>query len=226
MVDDPSRGVAIPWTRLAARGSEARSFMDSQLTQDLASVGEAGGWTLLLQPDSVVVCAGWVTTPADGVDLVVPTESAPAARARLTRFLLRIDCRIEEVGVVTGPFADDAALIDAPWPGPHEFARALTPHAFGARVVAEAVSFTKGCYTGQELVGRLDARGGQVPWRVVRVSGASPDALDEGLRSVGPDGPSGLTTWVEGDGGVRGLGVAHRTALTRHLEGVATLEPL
>jgi len=28
------------------------------------------------------------------------------------------------------------------------------------------VSFTKGCYTGQELVARLDVRGGNVAWRL------------------------------------------------------------
>jgi folate-binding protein YgfZ len=30
-------------------------------------------------------------------------------------------------------------------------------------VVDRAVSFTKGCFTGQELVARIDARGGNVP---------------------------------------------------------------
>src|SRR5260370_6484549 len=30
-------------------------------------------------------------------------------------------------------------------------------------VVDRAVSFTKGCYTGQELVARIDSRGGNVP---------------------------------------------------------------
>ncbi len=33
-------------------------------------------------------------------------------------------------------------------------------------LVKHAVSFTKGCYTGQELVARLDARGGNVAWRL------------------------------------------------------------
>ncbi|HET7476616.1 MAG TPA: glycine cleavage T C-terminal barrel domain-containing protein [Dermatophilaceae bacterium] len=32
-----------------------------------------------------------------------------------------------------------------------------------AGVVARTVSFTKGCYTGQELVARIDSRGGNVP---------------------------------------------------------------
>jgi glycine cleavage system aminomethyltransferase T len=32
-----------------------------------------------------------------------------------------------------------------------------------AGLIAAAVSFTKGCYTGQELVARIDSRGGNVP---------------------------------------------------------------
>jgi folate-binding protein YgfZ len=35
-----------------------------------------------------------------------------------------------------------------------------------AGVVDMSVSFTKGCYTGQELVARIDSRGGNVPRRL------------------------------------------------------------
>ncbi|MGH9268483.1 MAG: YgfZ/GcvT domain-containing protein, partial [Acidimicrobiales bacterium] len=35
------------------------------------------------------------------------------------------------------------------------------PHETG--LVARTVSFTKGCYTGQELVARVDSRGGHAP---------------------------------------------------------------
>ena len=44
-------------------------------------------------------------------------------------------------------------------------------------VVEQSVSFTKGCYTGQELVARIDSRGGKVPKNlrgIVVVSGQSP----------------------------------------------------
>jgi folate-binding protein YgfZ len=42
------------------------------------------------------------------------------------------------------------------------------PAEGGASLIESAVSFTKGCYTGQELVARIDSRGGNVP-RPVRV---------------------------------------------------------
>ena len=40
-----------------------------------------------------------------------------------------------------------------------------------AGLVERSVSFTKGCYTGQELVARLDSRGNNVPRRLVGVVG-------------------------------------------------------
>jgi folate-binding protein YgfZ len=39
-----------------------------------------------------------------------------------------------------------------------------------AGIVAVSASFTKGCYTGQELVARIDSRGGHVPHRLRRVT--------------------------------------------------------
>ncbi len=44
-----------------------------------------------------------------------------------------------------------------------------------AGLVDRSVSFTKGCYTGQELIARLDSRGNNVPRRLVGVIGG-PDA--------------------------------------------------
>jgi folate-binding Fe-S cluster repair protein YgfZ len=52
------------------------------------------------------------------------------------------------------------------------------------------VSFTKGCYTGQELVARIDSRGGNVPrhLRRIRIEGALPPpgaTLHAGDKQVG-----------------------------------------
>ena len=38
-----------------------------------------------------------------------------------------------------------------------------------AGIVEQSVSFTKGCYTGQELVARIDSRGNNVPKRLLSV---------------------------------------------------------
>jgi folate-binding protein YgfZ len=67
------------------------------------------------------------------------------------------------------------------------------PHEAG--LVARTVDFTKGCYTGQELVARIDSRGGNVPRRLVGiVAPAGPpeaDALSPGMTLHGGEAPDG-----------------------------------
>jgi tRNA-modifying protein YgfZ len=75
-----------------------------------------------------------------------------------------------------------------------------------ADLLERAVSFTKGCYTGQELVARLDARGNKVARRLVGVVGGtdpSGPALSYGMTlhagaepPAGDDGDDGATAAV------------------------------
>ena len=50
-----------------------------------------------------------------------------------------------------------------------------------AGLVARTVSFTKGCYTGQELVARIDSRGSNVARRLVGVVAPAGPPQDEPL---------------------------------------------
>ncbi|MGA7835559.1 MAG: hypothetical protein WCA31_10180 [Acidimicrobiales bacterium] len=213
------------WSVIEARGDEARSFLQGQLSQDLSTLDQQGRWSLVLAPDSVVVAAVLAVAHEDGVDLVVARELAEDTAARLRRFLLRTKCTLSVRDADEGPFATLDEQIEANWPGVGEFRRALTPHSFGRHFVDATISFQKGCFTGQELVGRLDARGASVPWRLVRGSGPSVEALETFLSSTGPVGPQGLTSWRVRGGRVEGLGVAHRTLLGVDLpEGVVIEE--
>ena len=97
-----------------------------------------------------------------GMDLLGPAVAPPAG-----------------LPVVTA--ADlDVARIRAGWPA---MGRELTERTIPAEIaglVESSVSFTKGCYTGQELVARIDSRGGNVPRPVrlleIRGEGVSPGA--------------------------------------------------
>jgi folate-binding protein YgfZ len=99
------------------------------------------------------------------------------------------------------------------------------PHETG--VVARTVSFTKGCYTGQELVARIDSRGGNVPRRLVGIVAppAPPgaDALSPGMTlhaGAAPDGDGAAedkvvgmltsATWSIELGAWAGLAYLHR----------------
>jgi len=81
------------------------------------------------------------------------------------------------------------ALVRGPSVLPMDAEDGMNPYELGGNVVAQCVSFEKGCYTGQELVARLDARGANVPQRLcgfeAKVSLAFGDELLEGDEAVG-----------------------------------------
>jgi tRNA-modifying protein YgfZ len=81
-----------------------------------------------------------------------------------------------------------------------------------------SVSFTKGCYTGQELIARLDARGNNVARRlrgIVLEGQADPDGLvGATLHAPGEERPLGSWTSAARSGvlaAVIGLGYVHRS---------------
>ncbi|MHB1208562.1 MAG: YgfZ family protein [Acidimicrobiales bacterium] len=204
----------LEWSRITARGSEAERFLQGQVSQDVSLADANGVWTLVLSPTSEVITSALLRRRDGYFELLVASQVGELTLSRLARFLLRTDCQLElEVGH-EGPVATIGEQVRGGVPGPSEFAKDLTPQCFGNNFVATTVSFSKGCFTGQELVGRLDARGAVVPWRLVRAEGPSIERLDEVLCSKGPEGPQGVTTAVTGPDGVVALGFVHRSALT------------
>lgn len=82
----------------------------------------------------------------DGVDLFGPSPSIPAGVAAASPELL------------------EAMRIRAGWPvAGAEITDAVIPAEIGSWLMTAAVSFTKGCYVGQELTARIESRGRNVP---------------------------------------------------------------
>lgn len=204
---------ALAWSTVSVGGSDARTFLDGQLAQSIDAAA-TGAWTAVLEPDSTVLCAAWLRDSSQGIDLLVPSELASRVEARLRRFRLRVD-----VTLSIGEGADGAPLSrheqlyeqSLPWVG--EFARDLTPHSFGRAFVERCVSFDKGCFTGQELVARMDARGASVPFRFARAAGPSLERLREVVAGAGPDKSQGVTTVFEREGGIVAHAIVHRSLL-------------
>ncbi|HEY7932040.1 MAG TPA: hypothetical protein VIC81_07275 [Acidimicrobiales bacterium] len=222
----PNDSVTESWSTIVAAGAEAESFLQGQLSQDIANLATATRWSLVLAPDSSVLSSVVVARDDEQFVLTMPSLLVDPVLARLRRFLLRTACTLDAGGEVAGPFASLEDRLAARWPGYGELARQLSPHCYGQSFVDQTISFTKGCFTGQELVGRLDARGASVPWRVVTFEGPSVDEVDACLRSMGPAGPQGVTSVAAGPTGVRGFGVAHRTLLTNGDLGPVIVEAL
>lgn len=96
-----------------------------------------------------------------------------------------------------------------------------------AGLVERTVSFTKGCYTGQELVARLDARGSRVARRLCGVVARELSEEDAGLlagAALWPQGGAGeggaadkpvgrctTAAWCPGLGAVGALAYLHRS---------------
>ncbi len=203
----------LAWSRVRVEGEGAFDFLQGQVTQDVARASSEGVWSLVLEPDGLALSSAWVRREDNAITLDVPEALASRVVARLARFRLRAACEIALDGVGETPLGNLGEQVDALWPGEGEFAAHVAPQSFGANVVATCVSFTKGCYTGQELVARLDARASNVPWRLVRARGDDLGVIDAGLRSRGPEGPAGVTLAIARAGGVVALGFAHRSLL-------------
>jgi folate-binding protein YgfZ len=114
------------------------------------------------------VPAGW--PGVDSVDLLGPHVRAPlelGAAGDVSYRSLRIRCGVPAMGA--------------------EITDATIPAEVGQQVVDASVSFTKGCFTGQELVARIDSRGGNVP-RHLRGLAVDGEAAPEAGAAVTVDG--------------------------------------
>jgi folate-binding protein YgfZ len=104
---------------------------------------------------------------------------------------------------------DERERIEAGWPAA---GAELTPEVIPAEcgLVPLAVSFTKGCYTGQELVARIDSRGGNVPRRLCRLVPLEGGTIAAGDRLVLDGAEVGWVTSVAPPAGTVGLGYVGR----------------
>ncbi len=195
---------------ITVTGSDAKTYLHSQLSQDINSleIGDSR-YAFVLQPTGKVDVLLRVTCAThDRYVLDMEAGFGEAALARLNRFKIRVRAEMELSGQTwrairtTEPVTIEGAL--RAWTGDGRawdvfsptvgFGESIPPGTIedytDARlacgwplmgvdistdmspaetgVVAHAVSFTKGCYPGQELVERMDSRGATPP-RQLRV---------------------------------------------------------
>ena len=117
-----------------------------------------------------------------------------------------------------------------------ELTEETIPGEAGAWVIDASVSFTKGCYTGQELVARIDSRGNNVPHPIrllvlegdaavgddITVDGASVGTITSVAQSLSPDLPA-LALARVGRAVVTGTQVVVRNGSTEF--GAQAVEP-
>ncbi len=159
-------------------GPDAQTYLHSQLSQDLNGIemGERR-WTFALEPTGKVESLARLTRVADELfELDTDEGFGEALLARINRFKIRVAAETR-LGDRRGAPADEAARVEMGWPrlGSEIIPGQTIPAGTG--VTSLAVSFTKGCYPGQELVERMDSRAAEAPRslrRLVVDAGASP----------------------------------------------------
>ncbi len=157
---------AAPDTRrdiVRVTGPDTWTFLQSLVSQDVADMVDGDRRpTLLLTPQGKVDVAGVIARVGD--DAVIDTDPGWGQRliTSLTRFKIRtkVEFAFDAAAQVNADAfaAEEAARISAGVPrmGADLDDSVIPQEAF---LELDAVSFTKGCFIGQELVCRIDSRG-------------------------------------------------------------------
>ena len=130
------------WKMWAIRGQKSTS-------QEGIAVDTAAILSQTNSQSALVASVNWNST--EGFDLLCADLPAPPARECSPAALeaLRIEAGVPQMG--------------------QDITEGAIPAEAGNRILEDAVSFTKGCYVGQELVARVESRGGNVPRRLLGV---------------------------------------------------------
>lgn len=223
---------------VVAQGADARSYLHSQLSNDIASLAVGSScYSFVLEPTGKLSAFVRVRCIADDHFVLDTDEGAgESLLARINRFKIRVKCDtvlmrqnmvalrclrdVDRVGALALPgavaawrqgdgavdvFGDTASIdplidqlidplidpvnIDAyhierlrrAWP---IFGVDIGPDSIPAEtsLVDVCVSFTKGCYPGQELVERMDSRGSSAPRRLMCLPASGTTGPNEPYR--------------------------------------------
>ena len=178
---------------IEVKGTDAESFLQGQLTQDVGRIPESGSLPAAwCNPKGRVIVTLAVCRLADGFALVVPASMCDRTLERLTMYRLRADVALtmlDDLPELDAIDPDPAALIQAGIPVVDASnSESFTPHMLNLDKLG-AISFEKGCYPGQEVVARTEHLG-KSKRRMMRYAAdgdgiAVGDKLSDGDRNVG-----------------------------------------
>ncbi len=168
-------------------GADALEFLQGQLSNDLKRLESdreiLAAWC---SPKGRVIWFGAVRTIDEGFALSAPADMADTIVKRMSMFRFR--SKVEFDVQDTGETPDPAELVEQgiPYIG-LEQSEQFTPHMLNLDLL-DALSFDKGCYTGQEIVARTHYKGA-TKRRTIRFESDTPVAVGEkvsdGSRDVG-----------------------------------------
>lgn len=178
---------------VVVEGADAQTYLHSQLSQAVQdqAVGQQR-WTFVLEPTGKIDTLARVTRVGeDRFELDTDAGFGNGLLARLDRFKIRVaaDTSLEPATDAVVDPVDEHDRIAAGWP---RMGAEIVPGETipgGTGLTGLAVSYTKGCYPGQELVERMDSRAASAPKLLRRLSVApgtvAGDAVTDGDAEVG-----------------------------------------
>lgn len=188
---------------VVVEGPDALTYLQSQVSQDLLPLAVGGSaWTLVLEPAGKMTALARVRrTGEERFELDIDAGFGAALRARLERFKIRVAAatsliEADSSGEGAGVARNEAERIELGWPamGSELVPGETVPAGTGLNRIA--VSFTKGCYPGQELVERMDSRGAESPRTLRRLD--VPEGTVAGADVLDGDQVVGEVTSVVG----------------------------
>ena len=187
---------AFPYSKILVSGADAFDFLQAQLSNDLRLLEDRpeilAAWC---NPKGRVICIARIRRNEGGYALSLPAELAEAVLKRLTLFRFRSKVTFDRAPASPADLGiegdTDAWLLDNLRAGRPEVWQAqseeFTPHMLNLDLL-DAISLTKGCYTGQEVVARTHYKGA-TKRRTLRFSSSEPlavgDKVADGERDVG-----------------------------------------
>lgn len=215
-------GKVVAWLRVWRRAGD-EVLMDVEAGCGQAVLDRLNRFKLRVQVD--LELRSWELVSLRGPRTTMPS-CPPTVLAATVDWagLYGIDLLGPEVTVPQGvrqvaPEALHAVRVEAGWPamgaelGP-DLDPLVIPAEAGTWLVDASVSFTKGCYTGQELVARVDSRGSNTPRHLrglVVTADAAPEPGAEVLVGGQDRGTLTSVAWSAELGATVALGYLHRS---------------
>ena len=170
---------------LKITGADALEFLQGQLTNDLRRLEtEPEILAAWCNPKGRVIWFGTVRRIDGGYACSVVAGTGEDIARRLTLFRFRSKVDFEIVG--DDATIDESFLVENGYPWVGETQREqYTPHMLNLDLL-DAVSFDKGCYTGQEIVARTHYKGA-TKRRTMRFDASAPVAEGDKVQLDGRD---------------------------------------
>ena len=172
-------------SNITVSGSDAIEFLQGQLTNDLKRLeSETEILSAWCNPKGRVIWFGtvWPTEVGFRMSAVADTAEDIVKRLTMFRFRSKVEFEIVDEGTTVDPV--DLIRGGRPLIGAAQ-SEQFTPHMLNLDLL-DAVSFDKGCYTGQEIVARTHYKGA-TKRRTLRFESEQPVSVGDKVSLDGRD---------------------------------------